>query len=75
MEFNGSAFTTAVIVSGLAYGLYAFSTRGTNNNQNNNNNNQNNNNNYNNNQRSNNNYNQSQKRYGGKKSITKKNRR
>ena len=28
MEFNGSAFTTAAVVSGLAYGLYAFTTRG-----------------------------------------------
>ena len=39
MEFNGSAFTTAAVVSGLAYGLYAFTTRG-NQNQNQNQNNQ-----------------------------------
>jgi hypothetical protein len=68
MEFNGSAFTTAAIVYGLVYGLYAFSTRGTNNKQNSNNQNNSNKNNNNNNK----NNNQSQIIYGGKKSITKK---
>ena len=34
IEFNGSAFTTAAIVSAVAYGLYAFTTRGNNQNQN-----------------------------------------
>ena len=70
MEFNGSAFTTAAVVSGLAYGLYAFTTRG-NQNQNQNQNNQ----------RSNNNFvqsmnpfsqNQNQRRYGGKKTLKNK---
>jgi hypothetical protein len=34
IEFNGSAFTTAAVISGVVYGLYAYTTRGNNQNQN-----------------------------------------
>ena len=34
IEFNGSAFTTAAVISGVAYGIYTFTSRGNNQNQN-----------------------------------------